>query len=204
MKNNSTPQNLRLKTIILFLIIIVQTLAIQAQTNVQGNVSGTWTVANSPYNVIGGLIVSADSTLTIEPGVSVEFQGYYQMAVYGKLLATGTIQDTIVFTVADTTGYSQGTHTGWLGILLSSSSSDTSKIVYCILEYEKKTGIYFGSVIRSDGNTNLLIDHCNMRYNNNDNGTVIFCYSSNPIISNNTISNNNTNGIDCKYSSSFP
>ncbi|OGP66167.1 MAG: hypothetical protein A2169_14035, partial [Deltaproteobacteria bacterium RBG_13_47_9] len=36
-----------------------------------GNVSGTWTLANSPYHINGEITIPNDSTLTIEPGVEV-------------------------------------------------------------------------------------------------------------------------------------
>ena len=33
----------------------------------------TWTLANSPYNITGPVLVSSGVTLTIEPGVTVNF-----------------------------------------------------------------------------------------------------------------------------------
>ena len=77
-----------------------------AQTNVPaGDVSGTWTKANSPYNINGEITIPNDSTLTIEPGVEVVFTGHYKFNVQGRLLAIGTETDTIVFTINDTTGF---------------------------------------------------------------------------------------------------
>ncbi|MEI8194164.1 MAG: hypothetical protein WCG64_09885, partial [Flavobacteriia bacterium] len=52
-----------------------------AQTNVSGNVSGTWTTANSPYLVTGNIGVPAGQTLVIQPGVQVVFQGFYRFGV---------------------------------------------------------------------------------------------------------------------------
>ena len=54
-----------------------------------GNVSGTWTVTGSPYNVQGNITIQADSTLTIEPGVEVIFQALYSLTVNGLLEAVG-------------------------------------------------------------------------------------------------------------------
>ena len=42
-----------------------------------GNVSGTWTVANSPYVVTGDIFVQNGESLTIESGVEVRFYGNF-------------------------------------------------------------------------------------------------------------------------------
>ena len=59
----------RMIKFIIFLLIVFSTGLLLAQTNVEGDVSGTWITANSPYNVIGDLEVPNGQTLTIEPGV---------------------------------------------------------------------------------------------------------------------------------------
>jgi len=48
----------------------------------------TWDLAGSPYNIVGDVIVGA--TLTIEPGVQVQFSGFYNFEVWGSLIAIGT------------------------------------------------------------------------------------------------------------------
>ena len=67
-----------------------------------GTVSGIWSITGSPYLIEGDISIHADSTLSIEPGVLVDFQGHYQLYVNGALEALGTAQDSIVFTAADT------------------------------------------------------------------------------------------------------
>jgi flagellar hook assembly protein FlgD len=71
-----------------------------ADTNVSGYItsSTTWTTANSPYIVVGDLRVNNDVTLTIDPGVTVKFDGNYTFKVQGTLDAEGTSQDPITFT----------------------------------------------------------------------------------------------------------
>ena len=113
-----------------------------AQTAISpGDVSGTWTKANSPYNINGEITIPNDSTLTIEPGVEVVFTGNYKFNVQGRLLAIGTETDTIVFTINDTTGFHNLTipDGGWGGIRFidTSPNNDSSKIVYCKLQYGK-------------------------------------------------------------------
>lgn len=62
-----------------------------------GPVSGRWTLANSPYHVIGDITIPANDTLIIDPGVVVLYLYNVNFIVDGVLLA-GTVQgDTVVF-----------------------------------------------------------------------------------------------------------
>ena len=168
-----------------------------AQTNIPpGDVSGTWTQANSPYNINGEITIPNDSTLTIEPGVEVVFTGHYKFNVQGRLLAIGTETDTIVFTINDTTGFHNLTipDGGWHGIRFmdTPSNNDSSKIVYCKLQYGKANtgaGYYdrFGGALCVKINK-LLVSHCMFRNNTtystdiNVTGAGAIAIFSNPII----------------------
>ncbi|MEJ2105036.1 MAG: hypothetical protein P8X47_10735, partial [Ignavibacteriaceae bacterium] len=102
---------------ILFGIITICYLS-NAQTIVPpGNISGTWTMAGSPYQIQGDITIPNLETLTIEPGVSVIFEGYYTLNVQGQLLAIGDETGIITFTVDDTTGFYNPNTTagGWNG-----------------------------------------------------------------------------------------
>jgi len=115
-----------------------------SQTQVTGNQSGIWIAANSPYHVIGDITVPNASILTIEAGVTVEFQGGYEIAVQGRLLAVGTEMDSIVFTIDDTTGFSNQNdpNGGWHGLRFIDIpvTNDSSIIKYCQFEYGKAIG----------------------------------------------------------------
>ena len=108
-----------------------------------GDVSGTW-LSGTTYYIHGDITVPNDSTLSIEPGVIVEFQGHYALNVQGRLLAIGTENNNITFTIVDTTGFYNPDTTlgGWYGIrfIETSIQNDTSKIIYCILQYGKAVG----------------------------------------------------------------
>nr|NQU93687.1 hypothetical protein [Bacteroidota bacterium] len=51
MKKNHAYEKMKIKTIAMCLFFIIQSGVLLAQTYVQGDVSGTWTVGNSPYSV---------------------------------------------------------------------------------------------------------------------------------------------------------
>jgi len=66
-------------------------------TDVSGNQSGNWNLAESPYNIIGEITVPAGETLSIDTGVEVVAMGNYKINALGNILAIGTLNDTIRF-----------------------------------------------------------------------------------------------------------
>ncbi len=81
-------------------------LPLQAQTEVLDDITTntTWDLAGSPYVIMkasGRILIQNDATLTIEPGVRVEFPGSQSMiTIKGNLVAEGTQANPIVFTRA--------------------------------------------------------------------------------------------------------
>ena len=161
-----------------------------AQTEIPaGDVSGVWTLANSPYNINGEITVPNDSTLTIEPGVEVIFTGHYKFNVQGRLLAIGTETDTIVFTINDTTGFHDPNipDGGWGGIKLEdiASSNDSTIFEYSSFQYGKTDN---GGAIYSNIDK-LRISHCLFRNNVclethpfGGTGGAIYIWESHPVI----------------------
>ena len=168
--------------------------------SVCGDVSGTWTADNSPYIVTGNITVSTGSSLTIEPGVEIRFDGHYSLTVNGLLTAVGTEANSIRFTNDDH-------ETGWGGIRFI-NAGDNSRLEYCIIEYgrnERGGGIY---CYASGGNTCFpTITNCTISQNTvTAQGGGIYCYAGDecsicsPTITNCTISNNSvgtTETIGC-------
>ncbi|HLF14563.1 MAG TPA: right-handed parallel beta-helix repeat-containing protein [Bacteroidota bacterium] len=135
---------MRTPRLVLFFLLTI-TVHSNTQTIIPpGNVSGTWTLSGSPYQVTGDVTIPNDSTLTIEPGALVEFQGWYALNVQGRFLAAGTHTDTIKFTVNDTTGFYDPDTTlgGWYGIRMIDlpQTNDTTRLEYCKIEYGKAVG----------------------------------------------------------------
>jgi len=200
--------------IFLFIYTIFLTSISFADTHIAGgNVSGIWETVNSPYIIDGEIDIPVDSTLIIEPGVSIIFSGHYSFYVHGRLLAIGTINDTISFTMNDTTGFSNPDTTagGWHGLRFIDTevnSQDSSKIIYCKLEYGKAVEVdRTGGAISCSFSSDILIQNCLIRRNFADsNGGGIYCHYSSPAIYSTTVSSNisSYNGGGIYFSKSYP
>jgi hypothetical protein len=168
----------------LSLVFAVSSYAIQ----VSGDIWGVWNPANNPYEVTGDLRVPRDSSLTILPGCSIQFQGHYKIQIdsLAKLIAIGTAQDSIHFFPIDTVN-------GWGGVRLYYTDT-TSRIAYCSFKYRivasgdlvdgalynkggslnvsncsfyrNQAGYVGGASIRTDYTLNTKIDSCRFLNNN--------------------------------------
>ncbi|MDP8206606.1 MAG: NosD domain-containing protein [Candidatus Electryonea clarkiae] len=90
--------SLRILPIILqvFLVIIIPS-NLNAETEIQGEMSGVLTVEDSPYLITATILVPYGDTLSVEPGVYIRFVHNTEINVNGTFLALGTEEDTIVF-----------------------------------------------------------------------------------------------------------
>jgi hypothetical protein len=136
---------------VLFSIAVLLT---YAQTTVSGTQSGVWTNVNSPYEVTGEITVPSGQLLTIEEGVTVNFQGHYKFNVAGKMIVNGTENNRVVFTTDNTS-------TGWGGIRFD-VVSEISEFNYCTISYGIATGNYpdmhGGAVLLKD--SDAVFYHC--------------------------------------------
>ncbi|WP_282014809.1 right-handed parallel beta-helix repeat-containing protein [Marinifilum flexuosum] len=187
-----------IKTILVSTLLSISWV-LNAQTNISGEVNGVWTKEKSPYLIDGDISVTQDNKLTIEPGVKVKFTGYYKVDIKGTLLAIGTANEMIHFTVADASGWNNRDTNdgGWGGIRFDrTQASDTSKIEFCKFEYGKAMGSGWeednaGGAIFIDGFSRLRIQ--NSIFTNNWarwNGGAIYCDGANPVFENLLIYNN--------------
>jgi len=168
-----------------------------------GEISGTWSNEYSPYYIIEEVTIPDEETLIIEPGVDVIFMGHYRFNVQGRLLAEGSENNMITFTINDNTGFnniaiSDG---GWHGIRfnITPAANDSSMIIYCNIKYGKGVGEDFddsrgGGIFLRDY-SKVLISHCLIDSNKAYwSGAGICCYNSSPIICYNTIRENESLG----------
>jgi hypothetical protein len=123
-----------------------------ADTIPGGDVSGIWYADSSPYYITGSITVQAADTLVIEPGVLVNFLGYYSLTVNGLLDAIGTETDSIHFT----------TSTFWRGLNFT-NAPDSSKLAFCTILH---SGTFFAGMGGINcTNSNPVITHCRISDN---------------------------------------
>lgn len=127
------------KNIFLLCLCTLFASTIFSQTNISGgNVSGTWTKSGSPYKVNGNITIPNGSTLTIEPGVVVQFAQRKSLVVDGRIIAQGGAKstDSIWFTRQLSLDTSS-----WKGIKFfkTANTNDTSIFKYCVFRNCRNT-----------------------------------------------------------------
>jgi len=164
-------------------------------------ISGTLTLANSPYSINGLVIVPSGETLTIEPGVELRFKtgadydysgddsvNVGHMFIKGKLIAEGTASDNITFTRDGASG-------NWGCIAFHSTADETSSLKYCSVEFANRVlsleSTYYNGAL-SVKNPGLTIHNCSISNNNYSGIYTDYC---SPEIINCIISNNQNQGI---------
>jgi hypothetical protein len=135
-----------------------------------GGVSGTWTQDESPYYISGDIAVSRNTKLVIEPGVQVFFMGPYGMTIgeRAQLTAEGTVNNPIEFTAWNK-------DVGWTGLRFIESGGDDN-LSHCSISFANK-------------NSGFVTEY-NPEANENTCGGAVYCYSSDPTITNCKITNN--------------
>jgi hypothetical protein len=172
-----------------------------------GNVyTTTWSV--NPTYVYDNITIPSTYTLTISPGVTVNFDGYYQVAVQGRVLANGTVSDSIRFTAEASNP--------WHGFRFidTPTSNDSTKFAYC--SFTNALGgtaspDYLGSAIYAKNFGKISAKYCSFRDNSNPcplysgAGGVIYLYYANILVQYCEFINNscgNTGGAIGMYGSS--
>lgn len=119
---------LNMHFIIISLLISTNLLS---QTYVSGGIysNTTWDLTSSPYIVTDDIVIFGDVTLTIEPGVTINFYDEKKLEVRGILSAMGNLNDTITFTSIS----SSPTQSIWVGLSPQVNSSITLK--FCEILY---------------------------------------------------------------------
>jgi hypothetical protein len=141
----------------------------------------TWGIAGSPYIVHGDISVGGHSTLTIDPGVTVEFDTGAKLTIQAEsfIFAEGTEEDRILFTSHAETpapGDWQSVYLFYAGVPM-----DPPVLSYCIFEY---------------GQYNLYCDRCHpiitSCISRHASSAGIFCEVASPTITDCEIVGNTT------------
>ncbi|MBN1756598.1 right-handed parallel beta-helix repeat-containing protein [bacterium] len=169
---------------IVFFFICLPIISALAQTEISGDVWGTWDVSGSPYMVTDDINVPADSVLLIMPGCSVVFTGHFKFRIDSNALlkALGRESAPIMFTATDTlfTDSSGGHH----GLRFDHSAPGCS-LLWVKIEYGQAT------------------DFDNSSFVNDDYGGAIFCWYSDIHLSHSILTHNTATfggGIALRYS----
>lgn len=111
------------------LLMLVPALAFADTTWVTpGDVEGEWTAEHSPYMVQFAIRVPTGATLSIGPGVEVNFRAIVRLTVDGHLWANGTATDSIYFT----RNPGDSLHR-WSGLGFTFASA--AQFEYCVFEW---------------------------------------------------------------------
>lgn len=166
-------------------------------TDVTGNIltNTTWTVAGSPWVIKKDIRVRNGATLTIEPGATVAFDGYYRLEtdivapVVGSIVAVGTYDNYITFT----SNLPSPTVGSWNNVVVGDTLfSSVSAFRHCVFEYANE-GLRLTKAARP-------IEHCFFR----DCQTGIYLQYSSPSITGTSVVGCTVAGILCYGRSTVP
>jgi len=178
-----------------------------------GTISSNETWSEDTIKVTGDITINNGVTLTINPGVYIEFQGYYGIYVQGRLLSIGSYNNPITYISKDTV--LTDVSGGWKGIRFYNTSvvNDTSKIHFCNIKYGNRAindetyGTLGGAILVYNydkviiSNSHISRSKCEKSYVSSVGNGILSCDKASPIIVGNLIENNFDDGIGCKYSS---
>jgi predicted outer membrane repeat protein len=151
-----------------FLMLSLGAISQNVTVNDTIDVSATWS-ADTIF-VDTNIVILDDVILTIDPGVKVIFNDFYHIDVKGTILAEGTEGNKIEFTVLDTSGYHDFSHTGWDGIEFNDPADDNDESVfdYCSFSFAKEES-NDGGAIRIYDYKDVSITNSIFKYNQTDN-----------------------------------
>ncbi len=143
--------------LILLLCLFFIKVDVSAQTNKQGDVSGTWDIGGSPYILIDDCTVQTGTELTIEPGVEIIIGDSISLNIYGKILANGTSSQHIVFK-----GVNESLKFNRVYVLNGSQTPPVSEFRYCEF-MNAETGLYlhaFGRIANDYTTLETIVSNC--------------------------------------------
>lgn len=151
-------------------ILLAHSLFAQNNYSASGEQFGLWQY--DTVFVTSDVTIPFPEQLQIAAGTKVIFEGHYSIHVQGNIRAIGQENDSIVFTVADTSGFHDiySNAGGWNGIRFEDTSweNDSSKFEYCVLSFGKAVGDSvncYGGAIRALRTGKIAINHSRLHNN---------------------------------------
>lgn len=141
----------------------------------------TWTLAESPYNVTCDVTLFQEYTLTIEPGVIINFDPSTNLSIKGTFNAIGTEDKRITFT-------SVSPPDNWSGVYLATNLGGKAVIEYADFSYAS-TAIF----VECCWGVDKPADISNSTFRNN--GTALGGYAGNNVVIDNSTFEDNTYAI---------
>ncbi|MEP2608488.1 MAG: LamG-like jellyroll fold domain-containing protein [Cyclobacteriaceae bacterium] len=129
--------------------------------DVSGNLidNDTWTLANSPYNIVGDVGVPAGLTLTIEAGVEINYTGDFRILVFGAIQVNGTETDSVRFNGNSVEGSKYM-------LEIRRTNLDDSHIDYAVMKGPQGS-VSLGSFSDTSGNSGtMIINNCSISHGN--------------------------------------
>lgn len=155
---------------------------INEAVTLQGNIQGDLLLANSPYKVIGNIVVDSLKILNIQAGVKIYFEESSSLVVRGKIFCAGSLGRPVVFT---------SINQRWKGIVIKNSSG-ASVIQYAVIENIDASSSHD---IARNGAVEILNSECTInnsifRSNKSSNGGALYFEGAKSTVSNNLFISN--------------
>lgn len=172
-----------------------------------GNQSGSWDY--DTVFVSCNVLIPNGQQLLIEANTTVLFEGYFSIQVAGSIKVSGTAENPILFTIADTSGLSDyhSTAGGWNGFRFEQTlpESDSSLFEFSRFYYGKAAGDSsngYGGAFRIDNFSKIRLENCEFQQNYAFyRGGAVYGNKSNFLINNCLFANNfaGNDGMDYGY-----
>lgn len=194
---------------ILIALLLFSGILAKAQNNFTacGSQSGSWNY--DTVFVSCDILIPSGEQLIIEANTSVIFEGHFSIQVEGSIKANGTSENPILFSVTDTSGFSEfhSTNGGWNGFHFDYTAivNDSSIFEYCQFYYGKAAGDSinrYGGALLVDNFNKLRLENCVFDHNYAFyRGGAIYSNKSDILINNCLFTNNfaGNDGMDYGY-----
>ncbi len=173
--------------------MVMVALAAFSQAAALVSISHDTTWGPDSVKIADNVTVDSGVTLTVAPAGRVVFGNNCGMQVKGRLLAVGTLSDSVSFSAVS------GSSNYWNGIHFSKTpwTNDTSKFVYCSVRGVGWSMTSPGA-IAADSFSRLIIAHSTIANNGGSGGLLtgggIYLRHANPLIENVRVINNKADG----------